>query len=52
MKSSQRLCQSMKFSIVRRKEVKSMSEKEKEIILQTSEVFVGVLADSIKKMLE
>ena len=29
-----------------------LSEKEKEIILQTSEVFVGVLADSIKKALE
>lgn len=29
-----------------------LSEKEKEIILQTADVFVGVLADSIKKMLE
>lgn len=29
-----------------------LSEKEKEIILQTSEVFVGVVADSIKRVLE
>lgn len=29
-----------------------LSEKDKEIILQTSEVFVGVVADSIKRVLE
>ena len=29
-----------------------LSDKDKEIILQTADAFVGVLADSIKKMLE
>lgn len=29
-----------------------LSDKEKEIVLQTAEAFVGVVADSIKRMLE
>ena len=29
-----------------------LSDKEKEIVLQTAEVFVGVVADSIKRVLE
>ena len=29
-----------------------LSDKEKEIVLQTAEAFVGVLADSIKRVLE
>ena len=29
-----------------------LSDKEKEVILQTAEAFVGVVADSIKRVLE
>lgn len=29
-----------------------LSDKEKEIVLQTAEAFVGVVADSIKRVLE